>query len=189
MGLFSVRELNDEWRPFATETSRMRLTIRAMQPDDWAAVSRIYQDGLSTGLASFETTSPSWRDWDSAHHRHSRLVACLGNRVVAWAALSPVSRRTCYSGVAEFSIYVAQDQRGQKIGRTLLQALIESSEKNDIWTLYSSTFPENHASLQLQTSCGFRIVGRREKIAQHHGIWRDTIITERRSQVVGVDVS
>ena len=164
----------------------MDLTLRMMKPADWDAVRRIYQEGLATGLASFETEAPTWKDWDSAHHLHSRLVACRGDQVVAWAALSPVSRRNCYAGVAEFSIYVARDQRGQKVGRTLLQALITSSEKHGIWTLYSSTFPENQASIRLQTSCGFKVVGRREKIAQHHGVWRDTIITERRSQVVGV---
>ena len=161
------------------------LTIRAMHSDDWDAVRRIYQEGLATGLASFETEAPTWQDWDGAHHRHSRLVACRGDQVVAWAALAPVSRRECYAGVAEFSIYVAQAQRGQTVGRTLLKALIASSETHGIWTLYGSTFPENQASIRLQTSCGFRIVGRRERIARHHGVWRDTIVTERRSQVVG----
>ena len=164
----------------------MNLTIRAMHLNDWTAVRRIYQDGLATGLASFETEAPGWPDWDGAHHLHSRLVACRGDRVVAWAALAPVSRRNCYAGVAEFSIYVAQDQQGRYVGRTLLQALIASSEAHGIWTLYGSTFPENQASIRLQTSCGFRVVGRREKIAQHSGVWRDTVVTERRSQVVGV---
>jgi phosphinothricin acetyltransferase len=105
--------------------------------------------------------------------------------LIGWAALSAVSRRPCYAGVAEASVYVAADARGRGVGRALLEALIEESERNGIWSLYGATFPENTASVQLQLACGFRIVGRRERIAQHHGVWRDTIITERRSTVVG----
>lgn len=110
-----------------------------------------------------------------------------GDQVAGWAALSPVSQRSCYRGVAEISIYVAASHRAQKVGKRLLTALIEASERQGIWTLFGSTFPENEGSLRLQTSCGFRVIGRRERIAQHHGIWRDTILTERRSTIVGVE--
>jgi phosphinothricin acetyltransferase len=165
----------------------MDFKIDELRPEDWEQVRRIYLDGLSTGQASFEVEAPSWESWDTRFHRHSRLVAREMGQVIAWAALAPVSARPCYAGVAEASLYVAADHRGRGVGKRLLQALIESSERNGIWSLYGATFPENTASIQLQLACGFRIVGRRERIAQHHDIWRDTIITERRSKVVGVD--
>jgi L-amino acid N-acyltransferase YncA len=167
----------------------MPLIIDEMHPDDWDQVRRIYQEGLATGRASFETVAPTWEQWDESHHKHSRLIASHEGQIAAWAALSPVSRRMCYSGVAEVSLYVADSHRGQGVGKTLLRALIESSERHGIWSLCGSTFPENAASIRLQIFCGFRVVGRREKIAQHHGVWRDTLITERRSQVVGVDAN
>jgi L-amino acid N-acyltransferase YncA len=162
------------------------VTIETMGDNDWERVRAIYLEGLATGQASFETEAPSWEQWDQAHSRHSRLVARESGRVVAWAALSPVSGRRCYAGVAEVSIYVSTAYLGQGIGKRLLSELVASSERHGIWTLYSSTFPENKASLRVQSACGFRIVGRRERIAQHHGVWRDTVITERRSRVVGV---
>jgi L-amino acid N-acyltransferase YncA len=162
------------------------IIIDTMQDKDWERVREIYLEGLATGQASFETEAPSWEQWDQAHSRHSRLVARDNCRVVAWAALAPVSRRHCYAGVAEMSLYVSTAYSGQGIGKRLLDELVASSERHGIWTLHSSTFPENKASLQVQSACGFRIVGRRERIAQHHGVWRDTVITERRSRVVGV---
>jgi phosphinothricin acetyltransferase len=162
------------------------ILIEAMQPGDWDDVRRIYLDGLATGQASFEVDAPTWEQWDAGHHRHSRLVARHDGRVVAWGALSQVSHRRCYAGVAEVSLYVAADARGQGVGKRLLQALIESSERSGIWTLCGATFPENAASIGLQLACGFRLVGRRERIAQHQGKWRDTILTERRSLVVGI---
>jgi phosphinothricin acetyltransferase len=161
------------------------LLINEMLPADWPDVRRIYLEGLATGQASFEVDAPDWEQWDAGHHRHSRLVARRGGRVVAWAALAPVSNRRCYAGVAEASLYVAADARGGGIGKRIMTALIESSEQHGIWTLYGATFPENAASIALQLACGFRIVGRRERIAQHQGVWRDTVLTERRSQVVG----
>ncbi len=161
------------------------VVIREMRPDDWDAVRRIYEAGLATGNASFEIDSPSSQVWDESHHRHSRLVARVGDGIAGWAALSPVSRRACYAGVAEVSLYVDTRWRGCGVGRKLLAAVIASSEREGIWSLYGSTFPENEPSLRLQLSCGFRIVGRRERIAQHHGVWRDTVITERRSAVAG----
>ena len=163
----------------------MEILIDEMRSEDWDQVRQIYLDGLATGQATFEVEAPSWEAWNKNHHAHSRLVARCNNRVIAWAALAPVSVRQCYSGVAEVSLYVRADQRDKGLGLRLLQAVIESSERHGIWTLCGATFPENTASINLQLACGFRIVGYRERIAQHHGIWRDTILTERRSQVVG----
>lgn len=165
----------------------MNFTIDAMRADDWDAVRRIYQEGLATGNASFEADAPAWEAWNAKHHAHSRLVAREDGHVVAWAALAPVSPRVCYAGVAEVSVYVTDDCRGRGVGRKLLEAVVASSEANGIWTLYGATFPENVASLRVQAACGFRVVGRRERIGQLNGVWRDTVMTERRSKVVGVD--
>jgi phosphinothricin acetyltransferase len=158
-----------------------------MLPTDWEHVRRIYLEGLATGQASFEVDAPAWIGWDRSHHQHSRLVACREDQVVGWAALSPVSQRKCYAGVAEFSLYVAESCRGMGLGKKLLLALIDASEHNGVWTLFASTFPENTPSIRTQLACGFRVVGRRERIARLHGVWRDTLITERRSTVVGLD--
>lgn len=163
----------------------MSIVIQEMQPEHWLAVRTIYEEGMAAGHATFETSAPDWEKWDSAHLPDCRLVAMSDGRVVGWAALSPVSRRAVYRGVAEISVYVAQAWRGLGIGKQLLQSLIRASEDAGIWTLQGSLFPENEASLGLHLSCGFRIVGSREKIAQHHGRWRDTLIVERRSQRVG----
>jgi phosphinothricin acetyltransferase len=164
----------------------MDITIDTMRGDDWPAVRQIYRDGLATGQSSFEMEAPTWEAWNAGHHQHSRLVARCAGQVVGWAALAPVSARRCYAGVAEVSLYVAAEARGQGIGALLLRTLIAESERNGIWSLYGGTFPENTASIRLQLAAGFRIVGCRERIAQHHGVWRDTIITERRSKVAGV---
>ncbi len=164
----------------------MNIRIDNMLESDWEQVLEIYRAGLKTGQASFETEAPTWERWDDAHHRHSRLVAREGTRVVAWGTLAPVSKRNCYAGVAEVSIYVSPSLRGHGLGRRLMMELVLFSERHGIWTLYGSTFPENTASLRMQAACGFRVVGRRERIAQYQGIWRDTIITERRSREVGV---
>jgi phosphinothricin acetyltransferase len=161
--------------------------IDEMRPDDWEQVRLIYLDGLATGQASFEVEAPTWDQWDQDHHPHSRLVARRQDRIIAWAALAPVSRRRCYAGVAEVSLYVGADQRGRGVGRQLLEAVIDSSERHGIWSLVGSTFPENAASVRLQLACGFRLVGRRERVAQLRGVWRDTLLTERRSTVVGTD--
>jgi len=163
------------------------MLIEDMRSDDWEAVRRIYEEGLATGDASFEVEAPPWAVWDEGHHRHSRLVARVAGRVVGWAALAPVSNRACYGGVAEVSLYVAAGWRARGVGKQLLAALIESSERHGIWSLYGSTFPENEASIRLQLACGFRAVGQRERIAKHGGIWRDTVITERRSKVIGTE--
>ncbi len=164
----------------------MDFIIDELGPEDWEQVRRIYLDGLATGHASFEVEAPSWESWHQRFHHHSRLVARENGRVIAWTALAPVSARPCYAGVAEATLYVAALDRGRGVGKRLLEALIESSERNGIWTIYGAAFPENTASIRLQLACGFRIVGRRERIARHQGVWRDTIMTERRSKVVGV---
>jgi L-amino acid N-acyltransferase YncA len=159
----------------------MKLEIDALTPADWPQVREIYLAGIATGNATFETEAPVWEDWDAAHLPSCRIAGRIEGRLAGWAALTPVSRRRCYAGVAEVSVYVHPDCRGGGVGRALLQAIIADSERHGFWTLQGSTFPENSASLQLQQSCGFRIVGRRERIARQHGVWRDTLITERRS--------
>jgi L-amino acid N-acyltransferase YncA len=161
------------------------MRIAVLEASDWPRVAAIYGEGMAGGLATFETECPSWEEWDAAHLVCCRLVARVGDEIVGWAALSPVSRRQCYAGVAEVSIYVGADARRQGVGRALLEALIRDSEEHGIWTLQGATFAENLASLRLQASCGFRVVGRSERIAQLNGVWRDTILTERRSGSVG----
>ena len=157
--------------------------IIAMRVEDWGAVEEIYRAGIATGNATFETESPGWETWSAKHHAHSRLVARDERRILAWAALSPVSARRVYAGVAEVSIYVADSARGQGIGKVLLTALIEQSEQNGIWTLQAGIFPENLASIALHMACGFREVGRREKIGKLAGVWRDVVLLERRSEI------
>lgn len=164
----------------------MTVDIEPLHPDDWEAVRRIYLEGLATGNASFETDAPPWEVWDAGHLPHSRLVAREDGQVLGWVALSPVSKRSCYAGVAEVSLYVAATSRRKGIGRLLLDAVIRAAEQRGIWTLQGGTFAENAASLALQQACGFRIVGRRERIGKLNGVWRDTILTERRSAVAGL---
>lgn len=154
--------------------------IRELIPGDWPAVRAIYAEGIATRMATFQTEVPDWEAWDRGHHPFARLVAEEAGTVLGWAGLSPVSARPCYRGVAEVSIYLAAAARGQGIGKQLLQALINASADNGIWTLQSSTFVENLPSLSLQQACGFRIVGRRERIAQLDGAWRDVFLLERR---------
>ena len=165
----------------------MDATIAEMRPADWPAVRAIYTEGIATGQATFETDAPEWAAWDAARLPAPRLVARIGAEVAGWAALSPVSTRRVYRGVAEVGIYVAAAQRGRGLGRALLAALIEASERVGIWTLQAGIFPENEASVRLHKACGFREVGRRERIGRRDGVWRDTLLLERRSRVVGVD--
>jgi len=160
-----------------------------MTATDWEQVRAIYLEGVREGNSTFETEAPSWEAWDEAHHRSPRLVMRDGDRVLGWAALSPISKRRVYNGVAELTIYVTESARGKGIGRALLEALIDKSEQAGIWTLQASIFPENIASIRLQEACGFRIVGRRERIAQMDEVWRDTILTERRSSKAGSPVA
>jgi phosphinothricin acetyltransferase len=156
-----------------------------MLPEHWSYVKRIYEEGIATGHATFQTTSPSWEEWSKDHLIIARFVAVENHQILGWAALTPVSGRCVYAGVAEVSIYVAADARGKGIGKTLLQALIKASEENDLWTLQAGIFPENIASIKLHEANGFRTVGKREKIGKMHGMWRDTVLLERRSKVVG----
>lgn len=163
------------------------IQIRVLVEADWPAVRTIYLEGIATGNATFETEAPAWAAWDAAHFPAPRLVAVSDETIVGWAALTRVSTRTVYSGVAEVSVYVANDARGSGVGGTLLEKLISESEANNIWTLQASIFPENTASLSLHKSCGFREVGRRERIGKMNGVWRDTVLLERRSGVAGSD--
>ncbi len=159
--------------------------IQSMRAEHWPAVEQIYKAGIATQNATFETESPGWESWSARHHQHSRLVLEGDREVFGWAALSPVSPRRVYAGVAEVSIYIAEAARGRGLGKTLLQSLIEHSEQNGIWTLQAGIFPENTASIALHKALGFREVGRREKLGQLHGIWRDVILLERRSAKTG----
>ena len=154
--------------------------VRALLPEDWSAVADIYWDGMRNGLATFETELPSWEAWDAAHLPGHRLVAELDDEVVGWAALSPASKRRCYFGVVENSVYVARHVQGRGVGGQLLRALIDGARAAGIWMIQTSIFPENHTSLALHERCGFRVVGVRERIAKRDGIWRDTIFLEKR---------
>jgi L-amino acid N-acyltransferase YncA len=166
------------------EGTVMELMIEPIMPSDWPAVRSIYEEGIATRQATFETEAPDWEHWDRSRLPQGRLVARLAGQVVGWGALSPVSSRPVYAGVAEASLYVTAAARGRGIGKRLLQALIEESERAGIWTLQGAIFPENAASLALVKACGFREVGRRERIGRMDGDWRDTILVERRSRSV-----
>jgi L-amino acid N-acyltransferase YncA len=154
--------------------------LRLLTAEDWTAVVEIYWDGIRDGLATFETEVPSWETWNAAHLADHRVVAESLGEVVGWAALSAASARRCYAGVAENSVYVAREARGLGIGHRLLEALIATAEAAGIWTIQTSVFPENRASLALHERCGFRVVGTRERIAKRDGIWRDTVFLELR---------
>jgi L-amino acid N-acyltransferase YncA len=156
--------------------------IDQMKASDWEQVRAIYLEGIRSGHSTFETDAPSWEQWDEGHLQFARFVMRDGETVLGWSALSPVSKRHVYRGVAEVTVYVSENARGKGIGRTLLEALMDESEKIGIWTLQASIFPENTASVQLHLRCGFREVGRRERIAMLNGVWRDTLLFERRSQ-------
>jgi phosphinothricin acetyltransferase len=165
----------------------MRYIIDDLKADDWEHVRSIYLEGIATGFATFETSAPAWEQWNAGHLEKIRLVVRGVDALLGWAALSPVSDRCVYGGVAEVSIYVGEQGRGQGVGRALLEALIEASEQNGIWTLQAGVFPENTASIKLHLSCGFREVGRRERIGKLNGVWRDTLLLERRSEKVGAN--
>ena len=161
--------------------------IDTMLETDWPHVRQIYLEGIATGHATFETDAPAWEKWNESHLTYARLVARDGDAVKGWAALSPVSNRCVYAGVAETSVYVADDSRGQGIGRALLEGLIQASESNGIWTLQAGMFPENKGSIELHKALGFREIGRRERIGKMNGVWRDTLLLERRSAIVGTN--
>jgi L-amino acid N-acyltransferase YncA len=159
--------------------------VRELRAADWPAVRAIYEDGIRTGLATFETEAPDWESWDAGHHAQLRLVAERAGEVVGWAGLAAVSPRRCYRGVGEVSVYVAEVARGGGIGRVLLGDLVARSEAAGYWTLTAGVFPENAASLRLHRACGFREVGVRERLGELDGVWRDVLLLERRSHVVG----
>jgi arsenite methyltransferase len=172
----------------AEEPSAAGIRIRDMRPEDWPAVAAIYAEGIADGDATFETEVPSWEQWDAAHlaaHRHVAEHAKSGH-VLGWTAVVPVSSRCVYAGVVEHSVYVAADGRGRGVGRALLAALVDSTERAGIWTIQSGVFPENQASLALHRTAGFRVVGIRERLGRMHGRWRDVVTLERRSRVVGI---
>lgn len=164
----------------------MNFTIEKMKDEDWPVVKEIYQEGIDTGNATFEAEASGWKQWNESHLRECRLVAKSEGKIVGWVALSPISERCAYRGVAEVSLYIISSARGQGVGKALLKAAIEESERVGIWTLQGGTFPENVASLALQKSCGFREVGIREKIGCMNGKWRDVVLMERRSKRIGI---
>lgn len=167
----------------------MPIVLKALESGLWEAVKGIYLEGIATGLATFETEAPTWEDWDAKHLPFARVaaVSTTDGALLGWSALSAVSSRRAYVGVAEVSVYVTVAARGGGVGRALLQRLIEESERNGIWTLQASIFSENIVSMKLHQRDGFRTVGFRERIAQLDGFWRDTVILERRSKVIGKD--
>lgn len=163
------------------------MEIQTIIQDHFSEVAEIYRQGLATGMATFQNEVPSWEEWDRTHLAFCRMAASENNKILGWAALTPVSARTVYAGVAEVSIYLAEGERGKGIGTLLLNALIGQSEANGIWTLQSGIFSENKGSIRLHEKCGFRQVGYRERIAKKNGIWKDTVLMERRSKITGTD--
>src|SRR5271169_2189811 len=154
----------------------MLFQITAMTPDDWPAVREIYCEGMATGNATFESDAPDWEKWNTGHRQDCRLVAKEEESIMGWAALSPVSGRCVYGGVAEVSVYVAGAARGRGLGKALLQALVETSENNGIWTLQAGIFPENLASIAAHKACGFREVGVRQRLGKLGDVWRDVLL-------------
>ena len=165
----------------------MKVIVSNMCTTDWPAVREIYADGIATGQATFETEPSSWEHWDATHLPFARLIARAEGKVIGWAALSPVSQRKVYAGVAEVSIYVAANSRGRGVGRALLEHILHDAEQHGIWTLQAVVFPENIATLALHKRCGFREVGRRERISKLNEEWRDTILLECRSRTIGTE--
>ncbi|MEJ5962935.1 GNAT family N-acetyltransferase [Pedobacter immunditicola] len=163
------------------------MQIVEMLPSYWDDVKLIYQQGIATKQATFQTEAPSWEEWDKSHIPAFRYIAIINDTIAGWAALTPVSSRCVYAGVAEVSVYIHEDYRGKGVGKSLLQKLITETEKANIWTLQAGIFPENLSSITLHEKLGFRQVGYREKIGKMDGVWRDTILLERRSKIAGQD--
>lgn len=163
------------------------IIIRALDYPDWPEVKRIYLEGIATGQATFQTEAPDWEEWDQAHLPKLRFVLMKDEAIAAWAALSPVSSRCVYEGVAEISIYVSAQHRRQNLGYQLMAHLITESEKQNIWTIQAGIFPENMPSIKLHEKLGFRIIGYREKVGRHYGIWRNVTLLERRSRLIGIN--
>jgi L-amino acid N-acyltransferase YncA len=162
------------------------MEIKPIKENNYSAIAEIYLQGIATGHATFQTEAPEWEAWDKGHLSFCRLAAFEGNEMLGWAALSPVSSRCVYGGVVEVSIYIATNARGKGIGKLLFEKLIKESEENGLWTLQSGIFPENIGSIKLHEDMGFRKIGFREKIGNMNGVWRDNVIMERRSKIVGV---
>ncbi|MBU9710849.1 GNAT family N-acetyltransferase [Evansella tamaricis] len=163
------------------------MIVSEMGQDDWEVVSNIYLEGIRTGNATFETNVPTWEKWDESHVKKCRLVARRNEKVIGWAALSPVSSRCVYTGVAEVSIYISKSTSGQGVGSAILSELIKESEKEGYWSLKAGIFPENKASIMLHKKHGFREVGIQDRIGKINGVWRNVLLLERRSDVVGID--
>ncbi|MEE9362436.1 MAG: N-acetyltransferase family protein [Cellulophaga sp.] len=163
------------------------MIVRKMTKNDWTAVSNIYVEGIATGFATFDTTIPSYEDWDTNHLKSCRIIVSEKQKVLGWAALSPVSSRCVYGGVAEVSIYVGRESRGLGVGKILISQLILQSEEDGYWTLQSGIFPENIGSIKLHEKNGFRLIGKKERIGKLKGIWKDNLLFEKRSIKVGVD--
>jgi L-amino acid N-acyltransferase YncA len=166
--------------------TKITMEITPLLPHHWNEVEQIYLAGIASGNATFETKSPGWDAWNEKHISSCRLVALEENKAIGWAALSPVSSRCVYAGVAEVSVYIHPEHHGKKIGQRLLEQLVIESEKENIWTLQAGIFPENMASISIHKKCGFREVGRREKLGKMDGRWRDVLLMERRSRVAGI---
>ena len=162
------------------------IVFEKMLPEHWKAVKEIYEAGIATGHATFQTAAPDLDEWTRSHLQHSRIIVKEDDDVLGWAALTPVSGRCVYAGVAEVSVYVSNKARGKGVGKQLLQKLVEESEANNIWTLQAGIFPENIPSIKIHEACGFRLIGNREKIGKMNGVWRDTLLLERRSNKVGI---
>lgn len=162
------------------------MEIKNIEAKDYPQVAAIYKAGIATGMATFQTEATSWEEWDKSHLKECRIAVLENDQMAGWAALTPVSNRCVYAGVAEVSIYVTESFRGKGIGKLLLLQLVAESEKIGLWTLQSGIFAENIASIKLHEYCGFRVIGTREKIGKTDGVWKDNIIMERRSKTVGV---
>lgn len=163
------------------------MEIQLITEDNFSEVKEIYKQGLATNIATFQNDVPQWEEWDKGHLDFCRISVYENNKMLGWTALTPVSGRCVYAGVAEVSVYTAEEERGKGIGRILLNELIRQSEANGIWTLQSSIFSENQSSIRLHENCGFRLVGYREKIGKKNGIWKDNVLMERRSKNTGID--
>jgi phosphinothricin acetyltransferase len=163
------------------------ISVAPMEEQDWPLVRTIYAQGIATGDATFEASAPEWEQWNANHILACRLVARSGGNLLGWAALSPMSSRCVYAGVAEVSIYIAEHARGRKIGTKLLRALVDASEREGIWTLQAGIFTENVASIHLHENCGFTLLGIRKRLGRMDGRWRDVVLMERRSERVGID--
>ena len=163
------------------------IVFDSMQPQHWSEVKKIYEEGIATGQATFQQSAPEWEEWNRNHLTTCRIVAKDKDTILGWAALTPVSGRPVYAGVAEVSVYISLKARGKGLGKQLLEQLVGESEMQNIWTLQAGIFPENTPSIKIHKACGFRILGIREKIGKMNGTWRDTILMERRSKKIGVN--